>query len=142
MRLQRGVSTVLTIFMGVLVVQALAYGVSFALDPAGGVDEFGYEVPPPEDALTVGLVSLVGVAMIGAAVLLVLAAGLIWRGVPTGAQVAMIVGGLYVLSGIQAYRAQWWWDAYFYGATGAALVLLPAAWLALRGRAEAPDVGS
>ena len=43
----------------------------------------------------------------------------------------MMIGGIYVLSGLCAFRAEWWWDANFYTFTGALLIVLSAAvrWL-------------
>lgn len=127
-------TTILTLLIGLLVLQALAYGLSFALDPESGVKEFGYEAPVVVEGLTVGLVGLVGIAMVGAAALLGLSAILVWRANPAGAYVAMIVGGAYVLAGLCAFRAEWWWDAYFYSIMGAALIVLSAAvrWLPAR----------
>lgn len=118
------VSAILTLLMGILVLQALAYGLAFALDPESGVKEFGYEAPIVVEDLTVALVGLAGVGMIGTAALLVLSAILVWRANPAGAYVAMIVGGVYVLSGLCAFRAEWWWDANFYGGSGASLLVL------------------
>lgn len=124
-------TTVLTLLLGLLVLQALGYGVGFAIDPESGVKEFGYEEPTVVDDLTVALVGLVGVGMIGIAALLILSAILVWRANPAGAYVAMIIGGIYVLAGICAFRAEWWWDANFYSITGALLIVLSAAvrWL-------------
>ncbi len=53
----------------------------------------------------------------------------------------MITGCVYVLAGIRAYCAEWWWDAGFYSATGALLITLSAAvrWLQTRKSAEEPD---
>ena len=59
----------------------------------------------------VALVGLVGVGMLGIAALLILSAILVCRANPTGAYVAMVIGGIYVLSGLCAFRAEWWWDA-------------------------------
>lgn len=134
-------TTVLMLLIGLLVLQALAYGVSFALDPASGVKEFGYEEPTVVDDLTVALVGLVGVGMVGVAALLFLSAVLVWRANPAGAWAATIVGGLYVLAGLCAYRAEWWWDVYFYSVTGAMLIVLSAAVSWLRSH-ERPGEGS
>ena len=43
---------------------------------------------------------------------------LVWRANPVGACVAMITGGIYVLAGLNAFRAELWWDANFYSITG------------------------
>ena len=118
------VTALLTFLIGFLVLQAVAYGIGFAVSPQGGVNEFGYAAPTVVDDLTVALVGLVGVGMVGVAALLVLAAILVWRANPAGAWVAIIVGGLYVLSGLQAVRAEWWWDAWFYSITGVLLLVL------------------
>ncbi len=132
-------TTVLILLIGLLVLQALGYGVGFAIDPESGVKEFGYEKPTVVEDLTVALVGLVGVGMLGTAALLILSAILVWRANPAGAYVAMIVGGVYVLSGLCAFRAEWWWDAYFYSVTGASLIVLSAAvrWLQSRKSGEA-----
>jgi hypothetical protein len=124
---RRIVTTALLILLGLLVLQALAYGIGFAIDPAGGVGEFGQEPPPIVDDLTVGLVGLIGVGMLGMSALLTLSAVLIWRGIPTGATIAMVVGGVYLLAGMSALRAGWMWDAYFYGITGPLLIALSTA---------------
>ena len=39
----------------------------------------------------------------------------------------MITGGVYVLAGMCALRAEWWWDMGFYTITGASLIVLSAA---------------
>ena len=119
-------TTVLMLLIGLLVLQSLGYGVGFAIDPEGGVGEFGYEVPPAVDDLTVTLVGLVGVGMLGITALLILSAVLVWRANPAGAHVAMITGGIYVLAGMNAFRAALWWDANFYGITGVSLIVLSA----------------
>jgi hypothetical protein len=124
------------------ILQALGYGIGFVIDPENGVREFGYEKPTVVDDLTVTLVRLVGVGMLGVAAFLILSAILVWLGNPAGAYVAMILGGLYVATGLCALRAEWWWDAGFYGGTGASLIVLSAAvgWLHARARGEeAPD---
>ena len=121
------VTTVLFLLIGLLVLQSLGYGVGFAIDPAGGVGEFGYDVPLTVDDLTVTLVGLVGVGMLGVAALLILSAILVWRANPAGAYVATITGGVYVLAGLNAARADLWWDANFYGITGASLIVLSSA---------------
>ena len=128
---RRVLATVLILLIGLLVLQALGYGVGFVIDPESGVKEFGYEKPTVVEDLTVALVGLVGVGMLGVAALLTLSAGLVWRGNPAGVYVAMAIGGSYVLAGLCAYRAEWWWDANFYNATGAMLIVLSAAvrWL-------------
>ena len=124
-------TTVLILLIGLLVLQAIGYGVGFAIDPESGVKEFGYEEPTVVEDLTVALVGLVGVGMLGIAALLILSAILVWRANPAGAYVAMMIGGIYVLSGLCAFRAEWWWDASFYTFTGALLIVLSAAvrWL-------------
>ena len=105
------VTTVLVLLIGLLVLQSLGYGVGFAINPAGGVGEFAYDVPSTVDDLTVTLVGLVGVGMLGVAALLILSAILVWRANPAGAYVATITGGVYVLAGLNAARADLWWDA-------------------------------
>ena len=134
-------TTVLVLLIGLLVLQALSYGVGFALYPESGVKEFGYEEPTAVDDLTVTLVGLVGVGMLGTAALLILSAILVWRANPAGAYVAMITGGVYVLSGMCALRAEWWWDANFYTIAGASLILLSAAvrWLQSQKSGEDTD---
>ena len=120
-------TTVLTLLMGLLVLQAVAYGLTFALDPEAGVHEFASKPADGGDELAVALVGMVGVGMLGTAALLVLSAILVWRSNPAGTSIAMITGGVYVLAGLCAHRAAWEWDAWFYGLTGAALVILSAA---------------
>lgn len=133
-------SVVLTLLIGLLVLQALAYGISFALNPEGGVGEFATK-PTPGDELTVALVGLVGVGMIGFAALMILSVLLVWRRNPAGAYVAMILGGIYIAVGLCALRASWGWDAWFYGITGASLIVLSAAvrWLQTGERGEDPS---
>lgn len=127
-------TAVLMLLIGLLVVQALGYGIGFAMDPESGVQELGGEEPSAVEDLTVALVGWVGVAMLGFAALLILSAILIWRADRAGAHVATILGGIYVLVGMRAFRAEWWWDAYFYSVTGALLVVLSLAvgWLQSR----------
>ena len=60
-------TTALILLIGLLVLQALGYGVGFAIGPESGVREFGYEEPTAMDDLTVALVGLVGVGMLGIA---------------------------------------------------------------------------
>ena len=129
--LQLFLKSVLTLVIAVLVLQALAYGLSFAIDPAVGVDAFGYEAPAVVDDLTVALVGMAGVGMIGTAALLVLSAILVWRVNPAGAYLAAIVGAVYLGLGRCSYRAEWWWDANFYGLAGTTLLVLAVAvrWL-------------
>lgn len=139
--LRKILTALLLVLIGLLVLQALGYGIGFALDPASGVREFGYEKPNVVDDLTVTLVGLIGVGMLGTAALLTLAAILVWRRRPAGASIAMIIGGVYLLAGIRAHCAEWWWDAYFYGATGALLIVVSAVvrWLQSRTSAEVCD---
>ncbi len=127
-------TAVLMLLIGLLVVQALGYGIGFAMDPESGVQELGGEEPSAVEDLTVALVGWVGVAMLGFAALLILSAILIWRADRAGAHVTTILGGIYVLVGMRAFRAEWWWDAYFYSVTGALLVVLSLAvgWLQSR----------
>lgn len=129
--IRRILTLALTLLIGLLILQALGYGIGFVIDPESGAGEFGYEKPPVVDDLTVALVRLVGVGMLGNAALLILSAILVWRGNPAGTYVAMILGGIYVAVGLSALRAEWWWDAGFYGGTGALLIVLSAAvrWL-------------
>lgn len=132
-------TTALSLLIGLLVLQSLGYGIGFAIDPAAGVDEFGYETPTVVEDLTIELVGLVGVGMLGVATLLMLSAILIWREEAAGAYIAVISGGVYVMAGIRAFHAGWWWDAYFYSGTGALLIILSLAvrWLQSRMSGEA-----
>jgi len=129
----RTLSVVLTLLIGLMVLQALAYGISFALNPEGGVGEFATK-PTVGDELTVALVGLVGVGMIGFAALMILSTILIWRGNPAGAWVVMILGGVYIAVSLCSHRAGWSWDANYYGMFGTALIVLSAAvgWFLLR----------
>ncbi len=127
------------LLIGLLVLQALGYGIGFVIDPESGVREFGYEKPTVVEDLMVTLVGLVGVGMLGVAVLLILSAILVWRGNPAGAYVAMILGGIYVAAGLCALRAEWWWDAWFYGGTGALLIILSAGVWRLHARPRRED---
>ena len=77
-------TAVLIALIGLLVLQALGYGVGFAIDPESGVNEFGYEEPTVVENLTVALVGLLGVGMVGIAALLILSAILVWRANPAG----------------------------------------------------------
>lgn len=135
------VTTVLTLLIGLLVLQALAYGIGFASDPAGNAGEFGYEAPDPVDELTVELVRLVGISMIGNAALLAFSAILIWRASPSGAYLAMIIGAIYVVVAFGAVNAGQWWDAGFYGITGVALVVLSSAFRWLQARPASGTTG-
>jgi hypothetical protein len=134
-------TTVLVLLIGLLVLQPLGYGMGFAINPEGGVGEFGYDVPTAVDDLTVTLVGLVGVGMLGVAALLILSAILVWRANPAGAYVAMITGGVYVLAGLNAARAELWWDANFYSLTGASLILLSSAVRWLQFQKSGEDTG-
>lgn len=137
--IHRILTAALILLIGLLVLQALGYGIGFVVDPESGVREFGYETPTVVDDLTVSLVGLVGVGMLGTAALLTLSAILVLRRNSAGTYVAMILGGAYVAAGLCALRAEWWWDAGFYGGTGAALMVLSAAvaWLRARGGGSA-----
>ncbi len=137
MVIRRVLTTALLVLLGLLVLQSLAYGLGFAVDPAAGVGEFGQEPPPVVSDLTIGLVGLLGVGMLGMATLLTLSAVLIWRSNPAGASIAMVVGGIYLLAGLSAFRAGWMWDAYFYGITGPLLIILSAAVRVLQARMSA-----
>lgn len=123
---RRIASTALLVVIGVLVLQALGYGIGFYLDPASGVDEFASPPPAIPDELTIALVGIVGAAMIGTAVMLTTAAVLVVRGNAAGALVSFVVGAVYVLTGVSSYRSDWAWDAGFYSATGLLLMLLSA----------------
>ena len=87
------------------------------------------------------LVGMVGVGMLGIAALLILSAILVLCSNPVGTYVTMIVGGIYVLEGMCAFRAEWWWDANFYSLTGASLIVLSAGvrWLQSRKRGGDTD---
>lgn len=114
----------LLLLIGVLILQALGYGIGFFLDPESGVGEFASPPPTTLDDLTIALVGLVGVAMIGTAVMLTTAALLIARGRRAGPVVSFVVGAVYVLAGVSAFRADWAWDGGFYATAGALLSLL------------------
>ena len=85
---------------------------------------------------------MVGIAMIGGAVLLVLAGILIWRAIPAGAYIALVIGGIYLAIALGAASAGQWWDAGFYGVTGAALIVLAAAVRWLQGRPRSGATGA
>ncbi len=129
-------TSALIALIGLLMLQALGYGIGFALDPAAGVGEFGSPQPAVVDDLTVSLVGMVGVSMLGTAALLTLAAILVWRKNPAGVLVTAMLGAGYVLVGMSAFRAEWGWDGYFYVITGVALIVLSAVvgWLQARQR--------
>ncbi len=114
----------LLLVMAFLILQALGYGIGFFVDPASGVGEFASPPPDPVDELTVALVGQVGVGMLGTAMLLALAGFLVVRRNPAGPCITMVVGAVYVLAGISAWRSEWAWDAYFYGGGGAVLFVL------------------
>lgn len=122
------------VWMAFMIVQALGYGVGFALDPASGVGEFASEPPDVPNDLTVALVGLVGVGMLGMAALLAMAASLMWRARPSGAWLAMIGGSVYVAAGLSAFRAGWAWDGWFYVVAGGVLVSLAAGVSVLQAR--------
>lgn len=109
---------------GVLILQGLAYGVGFFLDPASGLGEFATPPGADDDQLAIGLVGLVGVAMIGAAALLAWSAILLFKDDAFAPRMTMLVGAMYVLAGISAYRVGWMWDASFYAGTGVLLFTL------------------
>ncbi|MEQ8330367.1 MAG: hypothetical protein RH859_07910 [Longimicrobiales bacterium] len=135
-------TTTLVLLIGLLVLQALGYGIGFFLDPASGVGEFASPPASDRDALTVALVGLVGVGMLGAATALGLAAVLILRRNPAGTYLAVAVGAVYVLAGISAFRAGWAWDASFYAGSGGLLMGLSVAvrWLPTPG-STSPEPG-
>ncbi len=112
---------------GMLILQGFGYGVGFFLDPVSGLGEFASPPRAEHDHLTVALVGLVGVAMIGASVLLTWAAVLVFKDDVLGPSMTMLVGALYVLVGISAYRVGWMWDATFYVGSGGLLVALSVA---------------
>lgn len=114
----------LLLVMGFLILQALGYGIGFFFDPTSGVGEFASPPSDPVDELTVALVGLVGVGMLGTAVLLAVSALLVIKGNPAGTYIAMVVGGVYVLAGVSVLRVGWAWDAYFYAGGGMILFLL------------------
>ena len=53
----------------------------------------------------------------------------------------MITGGVYVLAGLNAARAELWWDANFYSITGASLILLISAVRWLQSQKSGGDTG-
>ena len=83
----------LLLLIGLLVLQALGYGLGFFFDPSSGLGEFASRPPPGEDDLTVALISLVGVGMLEAATLLTWSAVLLFKREATGLHLAMVVGG-------------------------------------------------
>ncbi len=117
----------LLLLMGVLVAQALGYGIGFFFDPTSGLGEFASPPPAEDSPLTVALIGLVGVGMLAAAAALSLAAILIFRRHPGGLHVAMFIGCVYVLAGVSVLRAGWTGDAGFYLGSGGLLVLLAGA---------------
>lgn len=126
-RIRFAVTGALLLVLGLLVLQALGYGIGFFLDPASGVGEFASPPPDVVDELTVALVGLVGVGMLGTAAMLGLAAVLIVRGNSAGTYIMATIGGIYILAGFSAWRAGWAWDASFYVCSGALLLLLSVA---------------
>ncbi|MDH3734240.1 MAG: hypothetical protein OEU54_11940 [Gemmatimonadota bacterium] len=133
---RRILTLTLTLLIGLLVLQALGYGIGFVIDPESGAGEFATEAPSVVDDLTITLVRLAGVGMLGFAALMVLSAILVWRRNPAGIYVAMILGGIYIAVGLSALRAGWRWDAGFYGGTGVALIVLSGAVGWLQGRSS------
>ena len=125
-RARIAVTTTMLLLMAFLILQALGYGIGFFIDPTSGLGEFTSPPPAGSDDLTAALVGLVGVGMIGAAVLLALSAVLVLRGHPVGSSIAMVVGGIYLLAGVSVMRAGWTWDASFYLGGGGSLLLLSA----------------
>ena len=137
--LRRLLTVVQLLLIGLMILQALGYGIGFFLDPASGVGEFASPPPDVVDDLTVALVGLVGVAMLGTAVALSLAVFLVVRGVGAGHLLAAAVGLVYVLAGVSALRSGWAWDARFYAGTGGLLALLSMASLLLAMPDRNPD---
>jgi hypothetical protein len=128
------VTTALLLLTGLLILQALGYGLGFFFDPASGLGEFASPPPTEGDELTVALVGLVGAGMLGAAGVLALGVVLVLRGDPAGSYLIMAVGGVYVLAGLSVMRASWTWDAYFYIVGGGLVGSLAAAWRSLSAR--------
>lgn len=136
-RTRRLVTGIWLLLVAVLVLQSLGYGIGFFLDPASGLGEFA--TPPPaggDDALTVGLIGMVGVGMLGAAALFALAAFHTLRGSTAGAHLGIVLGVVYVLAGVSAFRSGWGWDAWFYTGAGLLLMMTSAAVRLLRPKEE------
>lgn len=125
---------------GVLILQGLAYGVGFFLDPVSGLGEFASPPPVGNDDLAIALIGLVGVAMIGASALLTWAAVLLFKDDALAPWMTMLVGAVYLLAGISSYRVGWMWDAWFYGGSGVLLFLLSVAVHRLRGEAAGTGI--
>ena len=127
---------------GVLILQGLAYGVGFFLDPVSGLGEFASPPRAGNDDLAIALIGLVGVAMIGAAALLTWAAILLFKDDPFAPWMTMLVGAVYVLAGLSSYRVGWMWDASFYAGSGALLFMLSVAVHRLRREAAGTGIQS
>lgn len=114
-----------------LVLQAMAYGISFFVNPISGLEEFASPPPAEGQDLAVGLIGLLGVGMMGVAVALMWAMTLIGKGDLLGPRISMMIGVVYVLAGMSVVRVGWVWDAWFYSVCGSLLILLSTAlrWL-------------
>ncbi|MGB0543702.1 MAG: hypothetical protein ACPGPI_08260 [Longimicrobiales bacterium] len=131
------VRVVMLALLLVLVLQALAYGISFFADPVSGLEEFASPLPVEDQDLAVGLIGLLGVGMMGVAVALMWAMPLIGRGHPLGPRISMMIGVVYVFAGMSVVRVGWVWDAWFYSVSGSLLILFSAALRWLRSSAPA-----
>ena len=103
--------------LGLLVLNALAYGCWFIASPHEGFGEFG-QSPEPAGKAALYLVGLVGVVMLGAAAFALLAMYLLIRGRAGGLPVAVVLGICYLGVGLYALLNEMPVDALIYGGFG------------------------
>lgn len=116
----------LTVVLGLLALNGLAYGAFYLFSPAAGLGEFGYDTTLEAEAGALHLVSLAGITLLGFAGFALLAIRYIARGVRAGLGVAHVLGGIYLGLGAYAVSAQLWVDALIYGGFGLLVTLLAA----------------
>lgn len=109
--------------LSLLALNALAYGAWFITSPLQGLGEFGPAIAPAA-AGALYLVSLVGMAMLGAAAIAVLAIYLLVRGRAEGFWMAGVLGVAYLGTGILALHNQLMVDAAIYGSFGVLVTVL------------------
>ena len=122
----KSVKYALVLVLGVLALNALAYGCWFIAAPREGLGEFGYPTAPVLSG-ALYLVGLVGVAMLGAAAFALLAIFLLMRGRPGGLAVSLVLGASYLGVGLYALLNGMTVDALIYGGFGVLVTALSVA---------------
>ncbi|MFQ6027176.1 MAG: hypothetical protein ACE5Q6_06770 [Dehalococcoidia bacterium] len=108
-----------------IAIHALAYGTGFVAGPEAGLEEFGYDTSEAIDDGARILIGIVGIAFIGAAAFSVLAAWRTIKGDQSGLAVTIVLGGIYLGMGIYAsFFERLWFDVFFFGISGFAIILL------------------